>query len=161
MHGWCWFGLHKGDIYPKLAAILIDLVDSEFWWVEIEPVKKACELALESTSLSSKSPLLRLLPIDALLSKGPVPLAVQVSCSTLSLRTGQDFEKANSPLGLLCCIYFSALERPTPSSVALWEVQVSQPGSGAAGGRWHSAVEAVVKHQLLAPAEAQENRIAS
>lgn len=93
MHGWCWFGLHKGDIYPKLAAILIDLVDSEFWWVEIEPVKKACELALESTSLSSKSPLLRLLPIDALLSKGPVPLAVQVSCSTLSLRTGQDFKK--------------------------------------------------------------------
>lgn len=120
MHGWCWFGLHKGDIYPKLAAILIDLVDGEFWWVEIEPVKKACELALESTSLSSKSPLLRLLPIDALLSKGPVPLAVQVSCSTLSLRTGQDFKKQTAHWDC-SAVFTSVLWRDPPPAVLLSE----------------------------------------
>lgn len=120
MHGWWWFGLHKGDIYPKLAAILIDLVDGDFWWVEIEPVKKACELALESTSLSSKSPLLRLLPIDALLSKGLVHLAVQVSCSTLSLRTGQDFKKQTAHWDLLCCST-SVLWRDPPPAVLLSE----------------------------------------
>lgn len=108
------------QISSKLAAILIDLVDGDFWWVEIQPLKKACELALESTSLSSKSPLLRLLPIDALLSKGLVHLAVQVSCSTLSLRTGQDFQKHTAHWDLLCCST-SVLWRDPPPAVLLSE----------------------------------------
>lgn len=73
-------------------------------------------------------------PIDVLLIKGLVRLAVQVSCSTLSLRTGQDFKKHTAHWDLLCCI-FSAFESPPHSSVALLEVQVSQNGSGTVGGR--------------------------
>lgn len=81
--------------------------------------KKVYELALENTSLSSKSPLLRLLAISALLSKGLVHLAVQVSCSTLSLRTGQDFKKHTAHWDLLCCSTSVLWRVPTPSSVAL------------------------------------------
>lgn len=86
---------------------------------------------MESTSLSSKSPLLRLLPIDALLSKGLIHLAVQVSCSTLSLRTGQDF-KSIEPTGTCCAAVLQCSGEPPPPAVL--SEKCSVPGwLGAAG----------------------------
>lgn len=53
---------------------------------------------MEDIILSSKS------PSDVFLLKGQVFLAVQVSCSTLPLRPGQDLRKCTAHGDLLHCI---------------------------------------------------------
>lgn len=124
MHGWWWLGLHKGDISAQIS--------SNFnwfgWWQFLVGGNSA--IKKKPVSWPWKAPAFPqnlhfwdcfpLMPF----SKGLIHLAVQVSCSTLSLRTGQDFRKHTAHWDLLCCSTSVLWRAPTPSSVALRSASV-------------------------------------
>lgn len=100
-----------------------------FWCVETQPFKKKKKKLTcwtwKTPAFPQKSPLLRLLPIDVLFIKGLVHLAVQVSCSTLSPRTGQDLKSIHTAhWDLLCCSISVLLTVPPQQCCSLRSASV-------------------------------------